>query len=72
LSLSQSSQLDPVAGTVALHQMSPTGAYADEMAGGVADAEKELGKPTPSRPTCASGCEIVGNFGDVAPDASRA
>jgi hypothetical protein len=52
--------------------MSPTGAYADEMAGGVADAEKELGKPTPSRPTCASGCEIVGNFGDVAPDASRA
>jgi HAD superfamily, subfamily IIIB (Acid phosphatase) len=43
------SQLDPVAGTVALHQMSPTGAYANEMAGVVADAEKELGKPKAAR-----------------------
>jgi hypothetical protein len=40
------SQLDPVSGTVALHQFSPTGSYANEMAGIVADAEKALGKPT--------------------------
>lgn len=38
-------QLDPVNGTVALHQFSPTGAYANEMAGLVADAEKYLRKP---------------------------
>ncbi|HZC70171.1 MAG TPA: HAD family acid phosphatase [Jatrophihabitans sp.] len=39
------SQLDPVTGTVALHQYSPTGSYANEMAGVVAGAEKVLGKP---------------------------
>jgi predicted secreted acid phosphatase len=45
------SQLDPVAGTAALHQFSATGAYANEMAGVVADAEKELGKPKAERNT---------------------
>lgn len=39
------SQLDPVLGTVALHQFSPTGAYAEEMAGVVSDAEKFLKNP---------------------------
>jgi hypothetical protein len=39
------SQLDPVSGTVALHQFSPTGAYANEMAGLVSDAEKYLQNP---------------------------
>src|SRR4029078_5737494 len=38
-------QLDPVAGTVALHQFSPTGAYAGELAGLVSDAEKYLNNP---------------------------
>ena len=38
-------QLDPVAGTVALHQFSPTGAYAGELAGLVSDAEKYLDNP---------------------------
>src|SRR4051812_26580507 len=36
-------QLDPVNGTVALHQYSADSSYATEMAGIVADAEKELG-----------------------------
>ena len=35
-------QLDPVAGTTALHTFSPTGAYANEMAGVEADAAKFL------------------------------
>ena len=38
-------QLDPVSGTVALHQFSPTSAYANEMAGLVSDAEKYLNNP---------------------------
>jgi HAD superfamily, subfamily IIIB (Acid phosphatase) len=38
-------QLDPVNGTVALHQFSPTGAYANEMDGLVSDAEKYLNNP---------------------------
>ncbi|MGN6796672.1 MAG: HAD family acid phosphatase [Gaiellaceae bacterium] len=39
------SQLDPVTGTVALHQFSQTGSYANEMAGLVSDAEKYLNNP---------------------------
>ena len=39
------SQLDPVAGTTQLHQFSATGAYANEMAGLVSDAEKYLNNP---------------------------
>ena len=39
------SQLDPVSGAVALHQFSQTGAYANEMAGLVSDAEKYLNNP---------------------------
>jgi ABC-type antimicrobial peptide transport system permease subunit len=44
------SQVDPVDNTVdgadkALHQFSPTGAYANEMAGLVSDAEKYLSNP---------------------------
>jgi hypothetical protein len=38
-------QLDPVSGAVALHQFSPTSAYANEMAGLVSDAEKYLNNP---------------------------
>jgi hypothetical protein len=38
-------QLDPVSGAVALHQFSPTSAYADEMAALVSDAEKYLNNP---------------------------
>ena len=38
-------QADPVNGTVALHQFSPTSSYANEMAGIVSDAKKFLGKP---------------------------
>ena len=38
-------QLDPVSGTVKIHQFSLTGAYANEMAGVVADAEKYLANP---------------------------
>ena len=37
-------QLDPVAGTTALHTFSPTGAYANEMAGLEADAAQFLAK----------------------------
>jgi predicted secreted acid phosphatase len=37
-------QLDPVSGTVAVHQPSATGSYANEMSGVVADAEKALAK----------------------------
>ena len=37
-------QLDPVSGTVALHQFSPTGSYANEMAGVVDAAEQYLRK----------------------------
>jgi hypothetical protein len=39
------SQLDPVNGTVQLHQFSDTGSYANEMAGVVSDAERYLRKP---------------------------
>ena len=39
------SQLDPVSGTVQVHQFSDDSSYASEMAGIVADAEKNLGKP---------------------------
>jgi len=39
------SQLDPVSGAVALHQFSQTGAYANELAGLVSDAEKYLNNP---------------------------
>jgi predicted secreted acid phosphatase len=39
------SQLDPVSGTVALHQFSDDSSYANELAGIVADAEKNLAKP---------------------------
>jgi putative acid phosphatase of HAD superfamily subfamily IIIB len=38
-------QLDPVKGATTLHQFAPSGAYANEMAGIVADAEKYLNKP---------------------------
>jgi hypothetical protein len=38
------SVLDPVAGTTLLHTYSPTGAYANEMAGVEADAENSLDK----------------------------
>jgi hypothetical protein len=43
------SQTDPVSGTVALHQFSPTGSYANEMGGIVDNAEKFLGKPKADR-----------------------
>ena len=38
-------QLDPVGGTVALHQFSDTSSYSDEIAGLVSDAEKYLNNP---------------------------
>jgi predicted secreted acid phosphatase len=42
-------QLDPVTGTVAVHQFSDDSSYASEMDGIVADAEKSLGKPKADR-----------------------